>query len=239
MDGADKYPQLKIIAIGAAGTARDVVEYDLEMRNHVSEIYVPLMTNEELRLVMSKGESALNCEFGTLVTQDIVQFSSGLAAVCHQLCLNACFAANIAKTQDSTLRFSDSHIERAIQRYLDDSSDTLKSTFDRATKQKRKGKYDNCQLIVHALSALDSDGVSHNDLLSQIQNDVPDSELLISGFGFLNSFFAHLMRSDKFAVRNGWMVYRSNAEIKMTPSTSWIFGSLRKKVPQCNRYYCH
>ena len=139
MDGADKYPQVKIIAIGAAGTAREVVEYDQEMRNRVSEIYVPMMSEDELQSVMSKGEAVLNCRFRFLVKKDIVQYSSGLASVCHQLCLNACLAADLVKTQDSTLTFTDRHIERALQRYLEDSSDTFKSSFDRGTRQKKKG----------------------------------------------------------------------------------------------------
>lgn len=192
MDGADKYPQVKIIAIGAAGTARDVVEYDWEMRNRVAEIYVPLLNENELQSVMSKGEAALNCRFRLLVKKDIVQFSSGLASVCHQLCLNSCFAADIAKTQDSTLTFTDRHVERALQRYLDDSSDTFKSSFDRGTRQKRKGKYDNCQLIVQALAALDARGASHNELLSQIRTDVAEYPA-----GNLTSYLKELQTPDR------------------------------------------
>ena len=38
MDLSDEYPELKIIALGAVDTARQVVDYDHEMRNRVAEV---------------------------------------------------------------------------------------------------------------------------------------------------------------------------------------------------------
>ena len=43
MDCGAEYPQLRIITLGAVQTARQVVEYDDEMRNRVSEIEIHLM----------------------------------------------------------------------------------------------------------------------------------------------------------------------------------------------------
>jgi GTPase SAR1 family protein len=65
MDSAATYPDLKIIAIGAVDSAREVIQYDPEMRNRVAEIAVPLMTEQELMQVLTKGESLLNVRFGT------------------------------------------------------------------------------------------------------------------------------------------------------------------------------
>lgn len=60
MDMADDYDDLKIVAIGAVDTARQVVEYDPEMRNRVAEVHVPLMTDDEIRSIAKKGEALLN-----------------------------------------------------------------------------------------------------------------------------------------------------------------------------------
>jgi hypothetical protein len=49
---ADEFRSLKIIAIGAVDTARQVIEYDPEMKNRVSEIHVPLMLKEELKEII-------------------------------------------------------------------------------------------------------------------------------------------------------------------------------------------
>jgi hypothetical protein len=44
-DVSTEYPKVMVIAIGATGTAREVVEYDHEMSNRVSELHVPPMTS--------------------------------------------------------------------------------------------------------------------------------------------------------------------------------------------------
>ena len=90
MDLSKRHPMLKIIAIGAVGTARQIVKYEPEMSNRVAEVHVPLMSPAELNSVVSKGQSLLNVAFHRRVRGDLISFSHGLAAVCHQLCLNMC-----------------------------------------------------------------------------------------------------------------------------------------------------
>ena len=58
MDLADEYEELKIIALGAVGTARQVVEYDPEMRNRIAEIPVELMTEKEIESIDKGRESS-------------------------------------------------------------------------------------------------------------------------------------------------------------------------------------
>jgi GTPase SAR1 family protein len=58
-DVAAEYPLVRIIAIGAVDTARQVIQYDPEMRNRVAEIAVPMMTQEELVFILKKGEQLL------------------------------------------------------------------------------------------------------------------------------------------------------------------------------------
>jgi len=57
MDLSDEYETLKIIAIGAVNTARQVIEYDEEMKNRVSEIPVQLMTDSEIKKLLSLGKN--------------------------------------------------------------------------------------------------------------------------------------------------------------------------------------
>ncbi len=56
-------PEVKIIAIGAVDSAREVVQSEPEMRNRVSEIAVPLMTPEELSEIVTKGAGLLRVPF--------------------------------------------------------------------------------------------------------------------------------------------------------------------------------
>src|SRR5690606_1084042 len=95
MDLSDDYSDLKIIALGAVDTARQVIDYDKEMRNRVSEIQVSLMTEDEIEAIITKGENALNIKFNPKIKKLISRHSNGLPSVCHHFCLNMCIAASI------------------------------------------------------------------------------------------------------------------------------------------------
>ncbi len=180
MDTASDYENVKIIAIGAVDTARQVIEYDKEMENRVAEILVPLMTKEKIMQIIIKGQILLNFKITDSVKTDIAKYSSGLASVCHQLCLNICLSAGIRETLDTSLKIKTTHLQKAIERYLKDSSDTLKSVFDKALRQKRERTYDNCRLILHALTIIGNSGATHAQLLTQIhkeEDDYPPSNL--------------------------------------------------------------
>jgi energy-coupling factor transporter ATP-binding protein EcfA2 len=87
MDMADEYRQLRVVAIGAVDTAREVVQYEPEMKNRIAEIHVPLMTPAETSSIVDKGEERLKISIGTDIRKGIVRYSNGLASVCHHLCL--------------------------------------------------------------------------------------------------------------------------------------------------------
>jgi hypothetical protein len=174
MDMADDYNDLKIVAIGAVDTARQVVEYDPEMRNRVAEIHVPLMTDEEIRSIAKKGESLLNFSLTRQVREGIVGYTNGLAAVCHHLCLNICNAAGILETLPEPTVVTEKELTKAVEQYIDEASDTIKSTFDKALRRQRERKYDNCRLIIHALSQRPQDGATHGELLQTIHRTEPD-----------------------------------------------------------------
>lgn len=174
MDTSVDYGDLKIIAIGAVDTARQVVEYDPEMRNRVSELYVPLMTSDELRRIVHMGERLLNFRIAPKVKSGIVKYSNGLASVCHQLCLNICFAAGINETLPELMEINDYILEKALQRYLDNASDTLKDAFDKGFRRFRKSRFDNCRLILQALVRCGQDGATAPDIFNRIKKATPD-----------------------------------------------------------------
>jgi len=174
MDMATEYPRVKIIAIGAVSSARQIVQYDREMWNRVAEIEVPLMTGAELNEIMKKGADALNLELDDDVLKGVMRSSNGLPAVCHQLCLNLCFNAGIEVTATERMYFGQDDLNEAMEQWLEDSADTLQDEYDRATRAKRIRKFDNCRLIVHSLAELGPDGATHPELLARISLGHPD-----------------------------------------------------------------
>ena len=85
-----------------------------------------------------------------------------------------CQSADLNETGDAPFLIKEPHLEKAVFRYLQDSSDTLKAVFDKALKQKRMSKYDNCEIILKALSEHVTEGASHKQLLDHIKVPLPD-----------------------------------------------------------------
>jgi len=166
------YPHVKIIAVGATETAREVVEYDSDIRNRVSELLVPLMTDTEIARIVSSGATLLNVDMSALSTV-IVQYSVGMPSVCHQLALNACLEKGIERTMAEEFIFEDVDFVPAAQRYVREASDTLKSTFDKALTSQKVRRYDNRRLILMSLARGKQSGMPYSDILDDIRRQYP------------------------------------------------------------------
>ncbi|MCD2451676.1 hypothetical protein GO003_014875 [Methylicorpusculum oleiharenae] len=129
-----KHKDLKIVALGAVNTARQVVKSDKEMRKRVSEIHVDLMEPEEIKEIINKGCKALNIKIDDVLQNDIVRHSNGLASICHKICYLMCSSAFITETLDNTLEFNIEDLHKALSEYVKDEEDTLRNAFDSALK---------------------------------------------------------------------------------------------------------
>lgn len=173
MDCGSDFPQLKIITLGAVQTARQVVEFDDEMRNRVSEIEIHLMEPGEILSIIATGESCLNIEFPEKIKKLIVQYSGGLPAVCHQLCLNACNAKGLYETADSKVNITNDDFKKAVSTYIEETSDSIRSRFEKALKPSRNSKHNVARSILQILIDFPDTGASRFDLLQKIKNEIP------------------------------------------------------------------
>lgn len=174
VDTAEQYPDVKTVLIGAVNTAREVIEYNQEMNHRVVELFVPLLSNNELHQILDKGEILLNIHFSQKQKNEIVKFSSGLASITHRLALNMCQINNINNTQSETFTFKDSDLISAIKKYIKGSSDTLRKRYELATKVGRVRKYDNGKIILDALANLEFEEIQQNSLLLSIKKKHPN-----------------------------------------------------------------
>ena len=174
MDMSRDYNSVRTIAIGAVGTAHEVVKYDKELKERVAEILVPPMTKEEMIEIIKKGEVLLNVKFSENLIERIIEYSNGVAAVCHQLCLYMCFNAGITETCNETHSFNVHDFTKALQSYLDGCSDTIKTIFDKAFRRKKVVKFDNPRIIIGAMVELGWKKSSYNSIYQQICKMRPD-----------------------------------------------------------------
>ena len=172
-DVSTEYPDVMVIAIGATDTAREVVEYDPEMSNRVSELHVPPMTAEELGRIIENGQELLNVNLSA-VSEGIVEYSLGMPSTCHQLALNTCVEKRIMNTQKVRLVFTWRDLDPALQRWIKDFSDTIQAKLFRALGRRVVGKYDNCRIILGAVASGPLTGMTFGEILTKIRSDVTD-----------------------------------------------------------------
>lgn len=171
MDMSDKYPDLKIIALGAVNTAREVVQYDKEMKKRVAEIHVEPMSSDEIKEIIKKGCNALKIIINKELSEDIAHHSNGLASICHKICYILCDNADIHSTLEQPLKFDQADLQHALSEYISDESDTIKCSFDKALKL--KGAED----VLWALARINGDGASVENLFEHIKKNKPHSKL--------------------------------------------------------------
>ncbi|MCE7566959.1 hypothetical protein LZS85_12610 [Aliivibrio fischeri] len=165
MDLSDEYPELKIVAVGAVNTARQVVQFDKEMRRRVAEIHVPLMSDNEIEQIIINGFKYLNVGIDSALIKDICTHSNGVASICHQLCALMCEEVDVFETVSKGLSFNldYSNLTYALSEYLELESDTMKTAFDNAFK------LSGSENIIYALSKFDQEGAKIEDIKSKLK----------------------------------------------------------------------
>lgn len=153
-----KYKDLKIVALGAVNTARQVVKSDKEMRKRVSEIHVELMEPDEIKEIVKKGCKALNILINEQLQDDIAKHSNGLASICHKICYLMCCSAFIKKTVEEPVEFFPEDLQKALSEYVKDEEDTLLDAFDSALK------IEKVEPTLRVLAAQDHTGAHVEDL---------------------------------------------------------------------------
>lgn len=130
IDAANDYPKVKIVCIGAVGTARELIELDNNLNNRVAELYVQLLTDEEIESIVEKGFNLMTIKANTDLKAKIVYYSNNLASITHQICFDLCFHSDLRRSTvfKRTLR-SDSFKE-AVNSYVRKNSDTFKKIYD-------------------------------------------------------------------------------------------------------------
>lgn len=180
----------KVVAIGAVGTARQVVEINKEMYNRVAEIAVPLMNETQLRGIIKLGEKYMNIEIDDNIKSSIVKFSNGLASVCHQLCLNLCLEKNIEYPQKIKHKLGENEFNLAVSKYLKHNSDNLKSTHDKAIRveDNDNNKYPTT-ILISMLRLHEKDEITLSEIYEEFNELNEEKELDKSTFkNYLEEF---------------------------------------------------
>jgi hypothetical protein len=149
------------------------------MAKRVSELLVPLMTDEELAEIILNGQALLNVDLLPIVA-DIVNYSVGMPSICHQLALNTCLEKGISVGARDRIRLTRSDLRPALDRYVNESSDTIKAVFGQALKHRATARFDNRRIILAAVAQGPLAGMSFPEILAKVrtaESEYPESNL--------------------------------------------------------------
>lgn len=134
VDNANDYPLSKIVCIGACQSAHELMQLDSNLKNRVSEISIPLLKEEEIKQIITNGFNLLRAKPDKRLVEQLVYYSDRLGAAAHQMCLDICKGSNLNMTQWGMKDVLDSSFQYAIDGFISNSSDSLKTIYESATK---------------------------------------------------------------------------------------------------------
>lgn len=134
VDNANDYTVSKIICIGACQSAHDLIELDPNLRTRVSEISVPLLSDEEIEKIIVNGFSLLNVVPSKSLVEKLVYYSDRLGASAHQMCMDICKGEKIKHTTFKKKQINDTSFQYAVDGFIKRSSDTFRSIYETAVK---------------------------------------------------------------------------------------------------------
>ena len=130
IDCANDYKKVKIICIGAVGTARELIQLDSNLNNRVAELLVPLLTDNEIKEIVRKGTNLLNLKIKDDLIDKIEYYSNNLASVTHQICYDICFDKNITKSKVFAQELRSESFKVAVNSFVRKNSDTFSKIYD-------------------------------------------------------------------------------------------------------------
>lgn len=164
IDSANDFPCVKIICIGAVGTARELVSLDTNLYPRVSELYVPLLDQKEIKQIINVGCKCLHIEMSESLIEKIVFYSNQLASLTHQMCYEICSKNQVKCTKFLKRHIDDDQFKSAIQGYIETNSDTLKGIYESITKNKL------VWYILKTVVTVEKESLTFDEIKSRINN---------------------------------------------------------------------
>jgi Cdc6-like AAA superfamily ATPase len=181
VDIANDFDKVKIVAIGAVSSAREVVNYSPDIKSRIAEIPIPLLSENEIREIIINGSKLLNVSLSEKLISDTIFYSNSLGSLCHQLCYSHCEQMGIERTSRKKINIENTVLKKSIEGYVAQKSDTFQQKLDKALKQ-RKAKFENVKLILNAFINLKKEEVTYNEILTKIHEwepEYPQSNLTV------------------------------------------------------------
>lgn len=175
IDAANDYPNVKIICIGAVGSARELINLDSNLYPRITELHVPLLSGQEIKEIINQGCKLLNISMSDNLIEKISYYSNRLASLTHQMCYDICDSNKIHKQQYKHKRIGDKYFKSAIESYVNKNSDTLKGIYDSCVKRQL------AWYILKTFVTIERDSIRFSEIQNRVcqkQRSYTDEEIM-------------------------------------------------------------
>lgn len=167
IDVANDYNNVRVVCIGAVGSAKELMDLDSNLFPRVAQINIPLLTDDEIAKIIERGETLLRVKMSQNLKDKIIHYSSNVASISHQMCFDICQSSNITKTQLRKKELGDERFKLAVEAYIRNNSDTFKSVYDSIVKKPISW------YILRTLSDSDESGLNFESLYRKLTYSNP------------------------------------------------------------------
>lgn len=192
IDTANDYPNVKIICIGAVGSARELINLDSNLYPRITELHVPLLTEQEIKEIINQGCKLLNISMSDNLIEKISYYSNRLASLTHQMCYDICDSNKIHKQQFKHKKIGDQYFKSAIEAYVNKNSDTFKGIYDSCVRRQL------AWYILKTFVTIEKDSIRLSEIKNRVcqkQRSYTDEEIM-KELNELSSAAVNIIRYD-------------------------------------------
>ncbi|PPF23788.1 MULTISPECIES: AAA family ATPase [unclassified Rathayibacter] len=167
-DESPRFEDLRIIILGVAETAGDILRAPSNMSGRLADVRIPPLRDDELGVLLDMAKELLNVDFST-VRSRIIAHSVGVASITHALARECCIALGIRETAATPIGVTHQALEQAKGAYSRTRSGVMKADFDKALEVTQTRKYHNYAIILRAIASLPERGATHAEIYARIR----------------------------------------------------------------------
>lgn len=186
---SDSGSKFKLLVVGIAQTGAQLTAAHPSVQRCLRETKLRIMSDDELREVVTEGSRAIDLTFDSEVISSIVRLSAGYPHFTHLLSLKCAERA----IGESRKNITTDDLSGALESAVVDAEGTLKRVYDDSTRSQTSPMYRH---ILAAAASLDAEEFSSTALRSAIENRTGEE---ISQYS-LNNYFQRLMSRDRATV---------------------------------------
>lgn len=165
MDSSADHPRVRIICIGAVGSASEMIKLAPDLKHRITEFKIPLLSDDEIDKIIIQGCKLLNIEIEPSLIEGIRYYSNHLGALVHQMCFDICHSVGINEFNVRTRCLKRENLGDGISAYMKNNEDTFKVIYDSCVSKKE------CWYILKTL-----DVVGHELFLDELMTRINRKE---------------------------------------------------------------